>query len=119
MKVPDTMQQGSRRAFALAPDGRTAALGLEDGTARLWNLATGREVRTFSFSISGKSAREVAVMMLAYSPDGKRLLTGGWDHMIRVLDPAGRREERVLKGHASSVEALAVSADGKNFASGG
>jgi WD40 repeat protein len=53
-------------ALAYRPDGIRLAAGLEDGTAIIWDLATGQVVRTFS--------SDGPVQFLAFSPNGKKLL---------------------------------------------
>src|SRR6266545_476933 len=52
---------------ALAPDGRRAASGGKDRTVRLWEVETGREVRTLP-------AQAQEVRALAFAPDGKHFL---------------------------------------------
>jgi hypothetical protein len=51
-------------AVAFSPDGRTALSGSWDDTLKLWDVATGRELRTFS----GHSDKVASV---AFSPDGR------------------------------------------------
>jgi WD40 repeat protein len=64
---------GSRPfTLAVSPDSRTLATG-EDGVVRLWDLATGKETRSFSFP-DVFWIREVT-----FSPDGTRLAVVG-DH---------------------------------------
>ncbi|HEY9527214.1 MAG TPA: helix-turn-helix domain-containing protein, partial [Anaerolineales bacterium] len=54
----------------ISPDGKYLATASVDGTARLWDLATGETIRTFS-------GHTGAIDGLAFSPDGKTLITGG------------------------------------------
>jgi WD40 repeat protein len=55
---------------------------------------------------------------IVYSPDGTFLASGGYDNCVRLWDPKSGREIRVLKGHRSFVNYIALSADGKWLASG-
>lgn len=58
------------RSLAVSPDGKTLAVGRDDGTVGLIDAVTGKE-RT---SVRG---REKGSPSLAFSPDGKNLATGG------------------------------------------
>src|SRR5262249_18223849 len=55
---------------------------------------------------------------LAFSPDGKFLASGGYDNRIRLWNPDTGKEVRILEGHKSYVNCIALSADGKWLASG-
>jgi WD40 repeat protein len=55
---------------------------------------------------------------LAFLPDGKVLASGGYDNRIRLWNPDTGKEVRILEGHKSYVNCIAVSADGKWLASG-
>ncbi len=60
---------------ALSPDGRWAAAGLLDGTARLWSVEDGRLVATLV-------GHEERVACVAFSPDGRALFTGDWAGVV-------------------------------------
>jgi WD40 repeat protein len=62
---------------AFSPDGRTLASGSADATVKLWDVASGREVRTLSGHARG-------VDSVAFSPDGRTLASGSGDNMVRV-----------------------------------
>jgi WD40 repeat protein len=111
--------QGEVKVYAPAPDGRTVALGLADGTARLWDLTTGREQRSLAVIAKGPEVPYPGVSALAFSADGKHLVLGGSDYTVRVWELAGGREVRALAGPYSQTRAVAVSPDGKRIASAG
>jgi WD40 repeat protein len=67
---------------AFSPDGRSAALAVNDRSVRVIDVATGGAAR---LPIS-----EVADA-LAFSPDGKRLATGGAENAVRIWDAASGR----------------------------
>ena len=58
------------------------------------------------------------VHSVAYSPDGKRLISGSADKTVKVWDAQTGQEVRTLQGHTDSVSSVAFSPDGKRLASG-
>jgi WD40 repeat protein/serine/threonine protein kinase len=59
-----------------------------------------------------------AVVAVAFTSDGRRLITGSLDKTIRVWDLATGQFVRTLVGHDQAVVALAVAPDGRTLASG-
>jgi len=55
---------------------------------------------------------------MAFSPDGRRALTGSPDGTKRLWDLETGREARVLKGHSGAVWSVAFSRDGRRALSG-
>jgi WD40 repeat protein len=60
--------QGEVWCAAFSPDGRRVVTGSEDRTARVWDVATGKEL----FALRG---HDRPVVRALFSPDGRRLLT--------------------------------------------
>lgn len=65
--------------MAFSPDGRWALSGSGDNTLKLWEVATGREVRAFS-------GHTEEVWSVAISPDGRWALSGSGDKTLKLWD---------------------------------
>src|SRR5262249_34581175 len=59
-----------------------------------------------------------AVYAVAFSPDGKMVVSGSGDRTLRVWDVVSGQSLRTLQGHTSDVNAVAFSPDGKMVVSG-
>ena len=98
-------------SVAWSPDGTRLASGSRDGTAKVWEAASGRELLTLR-GIAGQ------VLSVSWSPDGQRLATGNQDGMARVWDATGGRELLALMGDTAPVLSVAWSPDGTRLATG-
>src|SRR5690348_5400442 len=58
------------------------------------------------------------VSALAFSADGKRLVSASWDKTARVWEVASGRELARFAGHKDGASAVAISPDGTLCASG-
>jgi WD40 repeat protein/serine/threonine protein kinase len=101
--------EGAVSAVAISPDGKRLASGSADGTARLWDTATGELIAV----LDGHGG----VRQVAFSPDGKWLASGAED--VRLWDAASGAARGTLDTAKEQVAALAWSADGRHLAAGG
>jgi WD40 repeat protein len=111
--------------LAISPDARLAASAggghypdLDQGpqqgtdfTIRLWDLEAGKE----QLRLKG---HETYVWAVAFSPDGRRLLSCGAAGALRLWDTRSGEKLHTFHGHATSVSAVAFSADGRLALSG-
>jgi WD40 repeat protein len=93
------------QCIALNRDGKTLAAGVDDGTVRLWQTATGKEVQQLRGFQNGAYS-------VLFSADGKTLATGEF-HTVRLWDVATGKEGRQLEGFDRPPFALAFSHDAK------
>jgi WD40 repeat protein len=125
-------------AIAYSPDGKILASGGHDNAIRLFDAASGKEIRRLlghkprSYSPTPDPANsfnpvdalvsatgEGGVNSVAFSPDGKVLASGGWDDTVRLWDVATGKELRKIDAHKAMVGRVVFSPDGKILASRG
>jgi WD40 repeat protein len=95
-------------ALAFSPGGRVLATGSTDGTARLWDPATGRLLHVLR--------HRGHVVSVRFSPDGRELVTASGDGTAGVWDVATGERRLLLVGATGAAEGAAFSPDGKEIA---
>jgi WD40 repeat protein len=98
--------RGAVYAVAFSPDGKAVLTGSYDGTARLWDAATGQP-------IGSPLTHKDEVYAVAYSPDGRAVLTGSYDGTARVWDAATGQPIGSPLTHQTQLRAVAFGSDGK------
>jgi WD40 repeat protein len=103
--------EGGVAAIALSSDGRTlVSAGRDDGTIRVWDLATGR---------SDRPVLEESASTIALSPDGRTVAAASDTGAVVLWDARRHLRIRGLTGNVGRVEAVAFSPDGRTLASSG
>ncbi|MCW5804953.1 MAG: PQQ-binding-like beta-propeller repeat protein [Deltaproteobacteria bacterium] len=95
---------GAVKAVAVAPDGKTVAIGTMYGQLSLWDAGAKKDL----FTAKGHGGR---INGIAFFPDGKTFATASVDQSVKVFDTGGK--ELVKLEGKYNVFAVAVSADGK------
>ena len=102
--------EGRASAVACSPVGDRVVVGGASGVLSLRDAATGREV--------ARIAAGSGISSLAFSPDGRTLVSGHTDGRVRTWDAATGAAGVDLPGHTDEVRGLAFSPDGRQVASG-
>jgi WD40 repeat protein/serine/threonine protein kinase len=116
-----TVSRGNLNQVLYSPDGRYLAaasrdydqtISKESGEVKLWDAATGKEVRTLR-------GHNRMVTSLAFTPDSRRLISGSNDWTVKVWEVSSGQE--MLSFSLSQLELapvfhLALSPDGKRLA---
>jgi WD40 repeat protein/serine/threonine protein kinase len=100
---------GPARGAAYSPDGAWLATVGEDGTLRIWDVASGQAMHVLK-------AHAGWAVGVAYRPDGKQLATAGSDGKVRLWDTSSWAEARVLDGHSEAARSVVYSTDGARLA---
>jgi eukaryotic-like serine/threonine-protein kinase len=121
-------------AMALSADEHWLVTGSNDHTVKLWDMTTGKEVRTQFEPYAGKTEpwQEANIKSVAFTPDGSRYIIGKGDGTVQLFDRATGNEIWAKKavmpelwttfyngkqrmGEPIAVYGIQYTADGKNL----
>ena len=110
--------QGAVKVAVFSPNGKFLVTGGRDKTAKLWEVATGREMRTFQ-------GHEGTILALCFSPDGKLIATGSTDKSVKLWDiETGElimtfKDEEDKSYSKIGITSIAFTSDAKHIVIGG
>ncbi|KAF4614458.1 hypothetical protein D9613_003317 [Agrocybe pediades] len=104
---------GQLQSTAISPDGTMIAVACTKGTISIWDVHAGTTIHSpFGGHMS-------CVFALAFSHDGKKLISGSYDLAIRIWDiDTGDVVAGPFKGHTDTICSLAMSSNETKLISG-
>lgn len=95
------------RAVCLTADGRWALSGGKDKSLYLWDVSSGRQIRSFEGHTNG-------VKCVCVTADGRWALSAGVDRTFRLWDvPTGRCVRSLFEGDRICEDSASITADGR------
>jgi WD40 repeat protein len=85
------------------------ATGTDNGTVKLWVIASGQALLAFT-------GHNAAINDLNFSPDGTRLATASVDGTVKLWAATSGRELLTLTGHTAAINGLDFSPEGRRLA---
>jgi len=99
-------------SVCFSPDGKYALSGGRDNTIKLWDIASGNEIKSFE-------GHNSMVTSVNFSPDGKFALSASNDYTLKLWDITSGIEIKTFKGPGYSfLTTTCFSPDGKYAISG-
>ena len=116
-------------SISFSPDATQVVTTSKDKTVRVWDVAGAKEIATFKVErmVETKDAKGKVSQTkelgreftsAVFTSDGKKIIAGNLDGVIKVYDVESKKEAREMKAH-EGIWALALSPDGTKLASGG
>jgi WD40 repeat protein len=111
-------------SLAFSPDGKFIAAGIFNQVSMRGDNLTPQPVRIWDLErnelASDLSGHGRATMCIAYTRDGTRLASAGWDERVRLWDPAtGKQIWEFKTGERGTFHSVAISPYGKLIACAG
>jgi WD40 repeat protein len=106
-------------AFAFSPDSNTLATGSEIGEIKIWNANDGTLIFNFPhnyfFGLLGPHSDQITA--LAFSPDGKTLVSGSMDNTVKVWNLNNTELLHDISGFSDGVDSLVFRSNSQAFIS--
>ncbi len=96
-------------SVAISFDGRTIVTGGDDRTVKVWDVASGRELKTLRGHTESVTSVHIA-------PNGQTIASGSSDNTVKLWNVNGL-ELKTLKGHTEDIISVVFSFDWKVIAS--
>ncbi len=103
------IQHSAVDSVAYSPDGKLLATAGMDMVIRLWDVATGQQIKTFE-------GHKGWLVWVAFSPDGKRLVSGAFERSAKVWDVESGQVISTINGESVGIGWFAFLPDGKTIA---
>jgi WD40 repeat protein len=107
-----TGHTGSVNDLAVTPDGKALITGGDDRTVRVWDVGSGKQLRSYQ-------GHMMKVLAVAVRPDGRQIASASEDGAIRLWDMSSEDDHKALTEATEPIWAVAVSPDGKHIAAAG
>lgn len=105
---------GGVKSVVLSPDGKTVVTGGGDKKIKVWNVATGRELRTFH--------TKKKILNLKFNPDGKKIISGEEGGVLKSWDLISGIDSMIfdggVDGDLNKIKSIAFSNNGRIAAGG-
>ncbi len=105
--------------MTVSPDGRVLAVGIVDGSIRLWDLGTRMKTVSLRSRLHLRTGHAALTRTIVYSGDGGLLATGHLDGTIYLWQPDSGLELETNLRHEKAVSGLGFTPDGGVLVSGG
>jgi WD40 repeat protein len=97
----------------ISSDGKRLASATTQNKLQLWDISTGRLIRTFVNENVNLNYR----LPIQFSPNGQQLSTADIDHSVKLWNATNGARIVTLQGHSQGIQSVAFSPDGQTLAS--
>ncbi len=108
---PTLQEESAVRSCTYSPDGKTCAIGLENGTISVYSTSNWEKIHTLR-------GHTKPVWSVVYSPSGQQIASGSVGQTMRLWDAQTGALTHTLQGHTDSVSSVVYSPSGQQIASG-